>query len=641
MNRRLRLWLMLTLALIVIVWLYSGISVSQYIIDTHNTNETRQRLTLLLAAMVENAETSLESVVHKGTTASMGPWLHDETSAQYLDCRNFWLGYGISSAVHPCPGEEAHYLLSDPATRQPLAVFDMYLLAAHTMDHLRQHCSLPSVEFDMVPISSTVTHAGTHPRMPEESASDICAWVEQPSDLDQGLKFYASGCTTAPVFKPYAPLWFFNALLGLVFLLIMAIAVAVIGRRAHASAHPLPAPAPPSAIEEDDRDMEVEEEVVRRTQDLRFVVRTIKDILDSIPSGLLVLDSKMRVVMANLGFYHILQPEDESIRRQPVEDILPQHVADLATRCQESRKAFLDREIKLSATKRHGRLMLNVSVIPLSGKTRRMLMVLDNVTERRKLEEELRLQERLAGLGTLIAGVSHEINNPLNAVVGLVEVMLSTEQLTPSATEHMTLIQKYARRIADIVQDLNRYSRTAKTTEKIPTDLNELMQDALALVRRSQPYIEHVSIETELDDNLPRAMVNPADISQVLVNLLTNSVDALQQKATSHGENAPAPYIPVMRVGSRVRMNGPRAVIELAVEDNGPGISPEIRSHIFDPFFSTKSHGTGLGLAISRRILEDCGASIDVSTEPGDHTRIALLFEAPPARGDTQVILSE
>ena len=641
MDRRMLSWLMLVLSLIVAIWLYTSLTMSQRIINAHDHTETRQELSMLLAAMVENTEISLEAVVQSSGAVS-APWLHGEHSTQFIDCRNFWLGYGITSAVHPCPGAEAHYLLSNPETRQPLAVFDLYILAAKTMDQLRRHCTLGATDFDLVPISTTVTNAGTQPDIPADSDTEICTWIEQPSALDPNLTFHASGCTATDPFSPYTPLWVLNSFLGLIFLLIMGVAISVIqrhfcpsGPRYEGIGDDLPRE---MYSDSDDRDMELEQEVVRRTRDLRFVVRTIKDILDSIPSGIVVLNDRQQVLMANLGFYTIVQPAEVSIRRQPIEEILPPDFIALVARCMKIRKAEFDKGMVLPSTGVRDRRMVNVSVIPLSGKTRRVLLVLDNVTERRKLEEELRLQERLAGLGTLIAGVSHEINNPLNAVVGLVEVVLSTEQLAPSAREHITLISTYARRIADIVQDLNRYSRSAKTAEKLPTSLNDLIRDALALVRRSQPYLENITVELNLDESLPPATVNPADINQVLVNLLTNAIDALRQKTEASGENDTPPFVPTLRLGSRQRMDGTRPVLELSVEDNGPGIKPDVRNHIFDPFFTTKSHGTGLGLAISRRILEDCGASIYISTEPGDFTRFELLFEAPPARGDTRIL---
>jgi len=235
------------------------------------------------------------------------------------------------------------------------------------------------------------------------------------------------------------------------------------------------------------------------------------------------------------------------------------------------------------------------------------------------LRQRAEEQGRFAAAGELIAGVAHEVNNPLMAIAAMGEARLEDASLPTEQRSEMEHIVRQARRAGRLLSGLLRFVRTADTG-LVAADLNAVCQDAveLASYRFNQ---EAVTLDASLADDLPSATGDPARIEQVVVNLLGNALDAL------HGVDYPR----------RITVSTYREddTVCLAVEDNGPGVAETIRERLFHPFTTTKGkRGTGLGLYISRQIVRDLGGdlvfapahrgtrfvvSLPPSTTPADH----------------------
>jgi signal transduction histidine kinase len=222
-------------------------------------------------------------------------------------------------------------------------------------------------------------------------------------------------------------------------------------------------------------------------------------------------------------------------------------------------------------------------------------------------------------MGRLVAGIAHEINNPVNAVInslgpleGIVKQLGQTSdveaaELARSAEEMLTVVQRGAARTKAIVQALHNYSRGEESVQR-EVHLARSVEDTLDLLRHR---LRNVKVVKEVDP-AARILGLPGQIDQVLMNLLTNAVQALGEKG---GE-------------VRVAAEAKRDTVVVTVTDNGPGIPAEVLPRIFDPFFTTKDvgEGSGLGLSIVHGIVERHGGHIDVDSSSGVGTTFRLTF---------------
>lgn len=237
------------------------------------------------------------------------------------------------------------------------------------------------------------------------------------------------------------------------------------------------------------------------------------------------------------------------------------------------------------------------------------------LAELKEVQAELIQSEKLAGIGTLAAGIAHEISSPLFGVMGLAEAILEEDD-TGLVRGYASEIVDYSRTIKDIVVQLSGYSRTAEREYHTTIDLGAVAADAARLVTRSLAIdAERVRVEAEESLHL-NAKAN--EIQQVFVNLIKNAVEAV---AEHHGEESSTGAVTVScwKDGESVRAE---------VVDNGPGIPEDQCSVIFDPFYTTKppGRGTGLGLNIVYRIVARYRGTVSVRSEVGKGTTFELRF---------------
>lgn len=239
-------------------------------------------------------------------------------------------------------------------------------------------------------------------------------------------------------------------------------------------------------------------------------------------------------------------------------------------------------------------------------------------------QAQLIQSEKLSGIGEFIAGVAHELNNPLTSVMGFSELLQKAE-IDPQYKRHLEMIHKSALRCQKIVQALLSFARRRAPERKVVC-LNALVESALEILQY-QLRTSNVEVILKLDPHLPQAMVDPHQIQQVFVNLVNNARQAIENhqprgwiKATtsSHGE-----------------------VVRVIFQDSGPGIPEENLSKIFDPFFTTKEvgKGTGLGLSLCYGIIKEHGGMITPRSRPGEGAMFVIdlpvTHEAGEAHDDT------
>lgn len=223
-----------------------------------------------------------------------------------------------------------------------------------------------------------------------------------------------------------------------------------------------------------------------------------------------------------------------------------------------------------------------------------------DITEQKILEQQLVRSQKMESIGTLAAGIAHEVGNPLTSISSLVQVIQRTTA-DDFAKEKLELIKNQINRIARIIRDLVDFSRPSAYVVK-PTDVNKLVREALNIVQYGKK-VKDISFSLELTETIPTLVVVPDQLSQVFINIFMNAVDALEGKPGS------------IAIQSHLRNEH----VEVIVRDSGKGIAPRDREKIFEPFFTTKAvgQGTGLGLWVSYGIVQSFGGDIQVESEPG------------------------
>jgi len=214
-------------------------------------------------------------------------------------------------------------------------------------------------------------------------------------------------------------------------------------------------------------------------------------------------------------------------------------------------------------------------------------------------------------LGTLAAGVAHEINNPLTGILLYASLLNSDKRLDPALLPDVERVISETSRCADIVKNLLEFSRESMPVKKSIV-LETILDDIIALFQ-NQPAFSSITIHKEYQENLPHILVDPSQIREVFINLVINAGHAMP----NGGELTLVAYCSA---------DGSSVCTE--VRDTGSGIPPENLARIFDPFFTTKPDGTGLGLSISYGIIESNGGTIEVQSRVGEGSTFIVKLPA-------------
>ncbi|HYE12889.1 MAG TPA: ATP-binding protein [Pyrinomonadaceae bacterium] len=371
------------------------------------------------------------------------------------------------------------------------------------------------------------------------------------------------------------------------------------------------------------------QEQKERAEELTLLKEFNESIVESINVGILAVDASGRVTACNSTLEEMLGLRRDEATGSRVEELfaedfsetLRQVLGESGWELSELRHIY-----KLHTATRRGRpLILNVALAPLkrSDSTEHIgaLVVLEDVTSRVRLEEQLQQREKLSSIGLLAAGVAHEINTPLTGVSSYTQMLLG--MLADTDPKHALLqkISRQADRATGIVNNLLNFSRTGNVMDFADVDVNRVLDDTLQLL---EPQLRHGRIEIERDysGDLPRVFGNAGKLQQVFTNLLLNARDAIPDGG---------------RIALSTTLDGPDAV-RVVIADNGIGIAPENVARIYDPFFTTKGvgKGTGLGLAVSYGIVQEHSGHIAVESAPGRGTTFRITLPASGARARLQ-----
>jgi PAS domain S-box-containing protein len=249
----------------------------------------------------------------------------------------------------------------------------------------------------------------------------------------------------------------------------------------------------------------------------------------------------------------------------------------------------------------------------------------EDVTQRRATEAQLRQSQKMEAVGQFTGGIAHDFNNLLTIIIS--SASLVKDQLPPTATgarQDLDALTQAADSGAEMIRKLLTFTRGGQI-QFAPHDTTRLVDEAAAMLRRMLP--SNIVLQVQAESGLPRIRTDPAAMSQVLLNLATNARDAMPQGGRLHIGASVRDLAP-----SELAWQGmePGRYVAISVSDTGTGIDSEIRDRVFEPFFTTKptGQGTGLGLSMVYGIVQQHHGHVEIASEPGQGTRVTMYFRA-------------
>jgi hypothetical protein len=364
------------------------------------------------------------------------------------------------------------------------------------------------------------------------------------------------------------------------------------------------------------------EELKHSNRELRKKQEEIQAILDGIVDVMVVLSEDLRIISVNHVFFEVFG------KRDPQGDLCFEVLRGRSEPCPDCPVllALRDNEVKRDETSfrigdRNKHFEILASPLQFSEESlRRVLLFKRDVTLEREMQAQYLQAEKMATVGVLAAGVAHEINNPLTAISGFsqglrkrlprIEEQVDGDVFT-DFQEYLETILKECSRCQEIVQTLLTFSRPTNS-RFTRINLNELILDCLKILRYRLKKSPGVVLKPELDKRLHWFHGDEAQLKQVVLNLVTNALDAVDE----HG-----------RITIRTS-RGPQGQVSLVVEDDGAGIPREDLERLFDPFFTTKpvGQGTGIGLSTCYTIVQGHGGQIFVCSDEGKGTSFCVTL---------------
>jgi PAS domain S-box-containing protein len=357
-----------------------------------------------------------------------------------------------------------------------------------------------------------------------------------------------------------------------------------------------------------------------------------ENILESLDDGLVVFDADEKIVRWNRALESFYGVEREAAIGHALGGIFdaPFVEALRAARREHPYGATLCRVPLVSRESAPQRLLVNATEIPLqnaAGDDAVMgtLLLIEDITDRARLEEQLQISEKMASIGLLAAGVAHEVNTPLTGISSYTQMLLDGADPTDPKTPLLEKIERQTFRAAKIVNGLLNLSRPGTpSNERIDVDVNAVITDVFSLLEH-QFEVGRIKVRRELAPGLAMVLGIEHQLQQVFLNLFLNARDAMPRGGW---------------LSVTTRVDGAQVIAEVA--DTGSGIPPEQLARIYDPFFTTKSigRGTGLGLSITYGIVREHEGTIHCDSAVGQGTRFTLMLPAalPAAESEARSV---
>ncbi len=359
-----------------------------------------------------------------------------------------------------------------------------------------------------------------------------------------------------------------------------------------------------------------------RTRALKRSEEKYRLLIESAEDLIFTLDESARLKSVNSYTANFFGRDAEHLMDRPLADLLTDGVARRNIKAIQqvyATRRSVREEIEIRSV--DPPVWLNANYMPLkneAGEINAVLCIARDITENKNLQRHLVTTEKLAALGTLAAGVAHEINNPLGVILGFCDLLLRKQPSGSQAHDDLKIIERQGLHCKDIVENLLSFARYNKVSEEF-TDLDKCLEEIIKVARHSIE-LQNVSVKTEIGRRMPPVRGDSRQLQQVFLNLMNNAVGAMPQGG-------------VLTISASFDKASRRVVAK--VSDTGSGISESDLDHIYEPFFTTKpeGEGTGLGLFVSYGIINSFGGSIHcesrVAERSGDRSGTTFIVKLP------------
>lgn len=366
-------------------------------------------------------------------------------------------------------------------------------------------------------------------------------------------------------------------------------------------------------------------------EELERLLTQVREIINTVPEGVLLLDSSKRVVLANpVADNYLEQLGDikaggclKTLGDEPIEKLLTLPVQGLWHEVKAKGRIF---EIVARSAANH-------------AESERWVMVIRDVTQEREIQRSIQQQERLVAVGQMAAGIAHDFNNTLAVIILYAEMLLATAELAPPQKEKLNIIAQQANHGSYLVQQILDFSRRS-VLERHPMDLLPFLKEQAKMFERTLPENINIKLNYLVDEYLVNA--DPTRMQQAIINLAVNARDAMQDG----GELTISLFKPELGTPFSCVTCGPVREGEwvcVSVKDTGSGISTDVLSHIFEPFYTTKMPGKGIGLGLAQvyGIFKQHDGHVGVISRVGYGSTFYLYLPAFPIKKPDDFTLEE
>jgi two-component system nitrogen regulation sensor histidine kinase GlnL len=357
-----------------------------------------------------------------------------------------------------------------------------------------------------------------------------------------------------------------------------------------------------------------------------------QDVLTHFNDAVVVMDQETRIVLFNQAAEELLQTSQSHVIGKRCNEIFQDTplVTTMVKHVSRSRQGESRGDEQLNCKTRVTTVRL--TCLPLWGRHSALegiALVIQDVGHKKTLEETARRNESLARLGTMVAGLAHEVRNPLAGIKGAAQLLNLKLAGRADVAEYTEVITREADRLSGLVEDLLTIGAPPKPQLQV-VNIHRVIQNVLAVLE-PEMTASAIVIKLEFDPSLPDLDADPRQLSQVFLNILHNAIEATDLQ--TNGGNEPA----TIQIHTRMETDfhilrqreGRDSYLRVEVIDGGPGIEPAEASRVFEPFFTTKAKGTGLGLPISHKIVSEHGGIIRVSRNQPRGTTVSVSLPIP------------
>ncbi len=365
------------------------------------------------------------------------------------------------------------------------------------------------------------------------------------------------------------------------------------------------------------------EELFHLLTDVSDQKAALESALQCLDAGIILVDGSGKIVFANRRASGLLGWNARPAAGMAIASLLTDSsmAGVFSDACRQSTQC-LHKEIQVYSPRA---MLLSMDFMPIRGEAQdaaSMAVILEDISEKRRMEERMVQSEKLGALSILAAGLAHEIGNPLNSINIHLQLMEREIKKLKGAHKIQKLnatVQQEIQRLDDIVHRFLVAIRPLKPKlEKC--SVNDLVRDVLRFLKHELARQE-IQCDIRLDEAVVRTLLDPAHIKQALINLVKNAMQAMSKRG-------------VLSVSTAMKV----AAICIRIQDSGEGIAPEHLSKIFDPYFTTRENGSGLGLMMTHRIIKEHGGEVEVKSRMGKGTEFVLTL---PVRPDQPKMISD